>query len=84
MFLRYDLCMCMHVQLVAACVVSNQCKLFCTLKVAYAGGDKAAEDCKDVKGREMTSFHAALKDLVFAVSIVHCLGKDPKQFLEEE
>ena len=53
-------------------------KLFCTLKVAYAGGDKAAEDCKDVKGREMTSFHAALKDLVFAVSIVSLSGQGPK------
>lgn len=54
------------------------------LKVNFAGGDKPAEDCKDPTSKDMTSFKDAMTDLVKAVSIVHFLGKDVQEFIDEE
>lgn len=46
----------------------------------FAGGDKADEDCKDLGSDEMVHYMDALRDLVKAVSVAHCLGLGPDDF----
>ena len=49
-------------------------------QVDYVGGDKAAEDVKDPKSKEIDEYIRALRDLVKTVSICHFLGKTPEEF----
>ena len=49
-------------------------------KVEFAGGDKPADECKNLSEEEMDSYKSALAEVVKAVSIAHCVGKTPDNF----
>jgi len=49
-------------------------------KVEFAGGDKPADECKDISEEQIDSYKSALAEIVKAVSIAHCVGKTPENF----